>query len=182
MCIVKDFSNMQLHSYIPNAFTSTTTRAGRAWVSNQNALANDLHKKSYKYLFICIHLHSCSTQSASQRKEKKKYVEIHSHFWHSLFIGTQKKKMHRYGIVIFLFFFFFVDLCFFYWYWYWLLYFSGTFSQPYRICLDSLHKENHNDLSIRKFEREKCKQLKDIWEIPTVRRVQFFCRCKANEK
>lgn len=125
----------------------------------------------YSYAFTYIH---AALKVPVREKRKKRSRKKHTHFWHSLFIGTQKKKMHRYGIVIFLFFIF-LDLClFFYWYWYWLLCFSGTFLQPYRICLDSLHKENHNDLSIRKFERAKCKQLKDIWEIPTVRGVQFL--------
>lgn len=86
---------MKLHSY---AFTSNT-RAERAWMRNQNALANDLHKKSYKYLFICIHLHA-ALKVPTRESEKKCRNTLpflaFPFYWHT-------KRMHKYGIVIFLF-------------------------------------------------------------------------------
>lgn len=79
---------------------SQRTHAGQALASNQNALDNDLHKKSYKYLFICFtYMHS---KCQPEKNEKK----VHSHFWYSLFIATQKECTKV------LFFLYYILLCF----------------------------------------------------------------------
>lgn len=125
----------------------------------------------YSYAFTYIH---AALKVPVREKRKKKYKKTHTFLALTFYWHTEKENAQIWYSNFSFFHFFWSLFIFFYWYWYWLLFFSGTFLQPYRICLDSLHKENHNDLSIRKFERAKCKQLKDIWEIPTVRGVQFL--------
>lgn len=115
---------------------SQRTHAGQALASNQNALDNDLHKKSYKYLFICFtYMHSKSQPEKNEKKSTLTFL-VFTFYCHA-------KRMHKSTIFSVLHFVVFV---FFYWYWFWLLFF-GTFSRPFRVCLDSLHKENLNDLS-----------------------------------
>lgn len=140
---------MKLHSNtrIQYAFTSneicwlkrTHTLDRQAWASNQNALANDLHKKSYKYLFICIHLHALKVPSGEKREK------AHSHFWHSLFIATQKecKKYYFFGLEFCLALVFVILLILVL-----TFVFRNFFSTISCFCLDSLHQENLNDLSI----------------------------------
>lgn len=108
------------------------------------------------------------TQSANQRKTKKKYT----HIFGIHFLLPRKKNAQKY-------YFFCITFCcvfvFFYWYWFWLLFF-GTFSRPFRVCLDSLHKENLNDLSIyfkrkRKWATERIVEF-SLFEIFAV--SQFF--------
>lgn len=109
---------MKLHSNtrIQYAFTSneicwlkrTHTLDRQAWASNQNALANDLHKKSYKYLFICIHLHALKVPSGEKREK------VHSHFWHSLLLPRKKNEkkilFFLYGILLCSCFCYFIDI------------------------------------------------------------------------
>lgn len=115
---------------------SQRTHAEQALASNQNALDNDLHKKSYKYLFICFtYVHS---KCQPEKNEKSTLTFLAFTFY------CHPKRMHKSTIFSV---WHFVVFLLFYRYWYWLLFF-GTFSRPFRVCLDSLHKENLNDLPI----------------------------------
>lgn len=53
---------------------SQRTHAEQALASNQNALDNDLHKKSYKYLFICFTY--VRALKMPTREKRKKYTHI----------------------------------------------------------------------------------------------------------